>query len=134
MRYLKNIVVFLGLLLITNIGYSQLNGIYKYINNDSIQYKVLLTYREDSLGDFLPSIYTVSVKIKDSSMLNTIKSLSNSDWLKLLTNEKSDWAANLLLYNLYNKDATRFTVIRTRDNWISRRKNEDVEYWRKTFK
>ena len=60
-----------------------------------------------------------------------IKSINKEEWIKLLLNNKTDWAANLILYDLYKKNAVVFnTVIKSRKDWINVSKDTDVSYWK----
>jgi len=51
-------------------------------------------------------------------------------WLKHLCDENSDWASNLILYYLFDKDASKFIIYDRRKKWLKIKK-EDVEYWKK---
>jgi hypothetical protein len=55
-------------------------------------------------------------------------------WINHLTNEKQDWATNLVLYYLYQKDATGLAYLfDSRSKWL-KFKNDDISYWKKIFK
>jgi hypothetical protein len=59
--------------------------------------------------------------------------LRNSDWIKLLTDEKTDWATNLYLYDINRKEASVFEVINTDVNWRKCCKEKDVAFWKDKF-
>lgn len=53
-----------------------------------------------------------------------------SDVLKFLSDDKTDWATNLILYYIYQKDA--FMLLNSkRAKWAINLKAVDMEYWRK---
>ena len=56
---------------------------------------------------------------------------SLSFWLDNLTNEKSDWATNIVLYYIYEREAMAIAAINDkRENWLQIKENE-IEYWGK---
>ena len=59
-----------------------------------------------------------------------VKSIKKDEWIELLLNNKTDWAANLILYDLYERNAVVFnTVIKSRKDWVTVSKDTDVSYW-----
>lgn len=99
------------------------------IANDAFKFRVRrTTIQFYDKNNVTPSKNLIRTDINDS-MRMCIKKIDYNEWLTLLLNEKSDWTANLLLYELYQKDATKFKVIQNRDDWINSYKKEDVEYW-----
>lgn len=60
-----------------------------------------------------------------------IRKLEKKQWIKLLENDSSDWAANIILYYLYDKDAALFISRDNRSLWLLGLKNKDIEYWKK---
>ncbi|HEX7847222.1 MAG TPA: hypothetical protein VF476_15585 [Chitinophagaceae bacterium] len=61
---------------------------------------------------------------------NQSRQISTKEWLALLNDDNSDWIANLLLYELYERDATIFIVIKRREDWVSTYKDSDIIYWK----
>ena len=59
-----------------------------------------------------------------------IKKISAERWLLLLNDNKSDYLSNLILYELYNKDATIFLQINNIEKWRKYMRKEDIEYWK----
>lgn len=104
------------------------------ISNSTIKYGVgRAAVPIDSTGYIvISSNYIIQVEIADSIKM-ALSKLSREQWLQYLQNPKTDWAANLLLYDLYKKDALLF-VTRTREEWLIRLKNEDIGYWNRTLK
>jgi hypothetical protein len=56
-----------------------------------------------------------------------------NDWNFLLNSDSTDYAANLILYDIHNKDALIMTQIMSQTNriefWRKYRKNEDLKFW-----
>jgi hypothetical protein len=60
------------------------------------------------------------------------KKIEKTEWLKMLSNDKMDWVTNLILYDLYGKNAISYCgEIKTRNEWLIIKKKKDVEYWKK---
>ncbi|MFY8181210.1 MAG: hypothetical protein ACOVLG_05490 [Flavobacterium sp.] len=66
-------------------------------------------------------------KIKDFDLLDCNQIMS------LLKNKRTDWNTNLILYQIYNKDASLFINMKNRKDWIKFAKLEDIEFWEKKF-
>lgn len=130
----KTIYVCMSFLLMSIIGHSQSNKIFLRLNNSSIKFQVyrasLYVIGENKVTD--PKfLITVTKKGSDAK---TLKAISREDWLAALNNPKCDWAANLLLYEMYKKDATIFEVVKAREQWLNGYKQTDVEFWQKELK
>ena len=114
-------------------GYSQPS--LSFIRNDSI--KFAYGFRTPSLLDkhYVPSYYDIHVTINKEER-STAKRLSRECWISLLNDKSTDWAANLILYDLYRKDATDFRIfdLKSRDDWVLQMKKRDVAYWTKYLK
>ena len=67
----------------------------------------------------------------DSSLYSKVKHLSYSNSIKLLRNQTTDWATNLLLYAVYKRDAKSLDTEERRDEWLKCGKKTDIKYWRK---
>ncbi|MDJ1495241.1 hypothetical protein QNI19_20040 [Cytophagaceae bacterium DM2B3-1] len=102
--------------------------------NDSIQYTVTRISPKYVGVDRLSSPKNIiSVEIGDEDM-KLLKSIKRDEWITALHDTKKDWAANLLLYTLYEKDATTFIIIKTREKWVNTYKEEDIKFWEKILK
>jgi hypothetical protein len=105
------------------------------LQNSSIKYQIL--YIAPQLLDSnraTTSKYIIRVQLKNSER-KTVKSFDKAEWMKLLLNDKSDWAANLTLYDLYHKDAMLYnTVIKSRADWVRVSKEKDISYWKALLK
>jgi hypothetical protein len=129
---LKNIVTVL-FLLIVNVSIGQKNPGNKYINNKTIAFRIFTTSLDaQSRDSVIPSQNVIKVNLSDEVKLK-LKKNSAEEWLELLNNKNTDWAANLILYELYEKDATKFMVITSRKKWESKYKSIDTHYWSNFF-
>jgi hypothetical protein len=114
------------------LGYCQDSTCKLKLSNANISYTIY-RYGMDFTSNYAPkSNMVIETNIKDTVYLNKLKNLKVEQWLCLLNNLESDWAANLLLYQFYEKDAILFSVNKKREGWIGFRKEEDLKYW-KTF-
>ena len=73
----------------------------------------------------------ISLSAKEDSI---IKRISKRQWLSMLNDKKTDFAANLLLYQLYERDAVVFFYIKDAPDWRLSFKDDDLNYWRHTLK
>jgi hypothetical protein len=101
-------------------------------SNDSVKYKVL---RKGSviISEKLVEPVSYYIYVDISNLLREeYKKITKTKWLELLGNEKTDWAANLILYDLYRKDAITFSNnMKKREDWVlSKQKNRDIKYWK----
>ena len=105
------------------------------IKNELIKYNLFYTGLK-LIGEkkAIPSKYTINVRMTKDE-LKCIKLLKRNDWLKLLADTTTDWAANLILYDRYQLDAILYyVIIKSRVDWILTIKQKDIRYWRKTLK
>lgn len=71
--------------------------------------------------------YVDSISLEDKEKL---KKLSVEEWRTLLEHEETDWAANILLHYIFDKDVEWIYIsVTTRDKWILFLKNEEITYW-----
>ena len=77
--------------------------------------------------------YRVSVKLtpKQDSIIVRMK---RREWLSLLNDETTDYAANILLYYIYNRDAIVLLYNRSIREWRAAMKEDDILYWEKRLK
>lgn len=104
-----------------------------FINNDSIKYDVLSTAPTLVSKNRIRNTRYFIVSNLNPENSKIIKNYPYDKWMAFLKNESSDWAANLILYELYNKDAVSFfTMIKNRHEWVILQKQKDLLFW-KTF-
>ena len=98
--------------------------------NDSIEYEVFRTSPKILPNKtFAPSSITieVSMSITENDAINNI---SNEKWIQLLRNDKTCWSANLILYQLHQKDAWWYFMGNGIKEWQqTAKKSEDINYW-----
>lgn len=106
-----------------------------FIRNDSIKFRY--GFRTPSLFDKhpVPSYYVIHVTINKEQRI-AAKGVNRECWIRLLKDKSTDWAANLILYDLYQKDATDFRILdlKSRDDWVLEIRQRDISYWTKYLK
>jgi hypothetical protein len=103
-----------------------------FINNEKIKYSIVLKSCDTCVP--ISNIgYRVLVELNEKEDL-IVKKLKKESWVSLLNDDKSDWAANLLLYYLHDKNAIIFRRKEAVEMWHSYFKKEDLDYWHKTLK
>jgi hypothetical protein len=106
------------------------------INNKSINYGMLRTSTKYLDSNKIEPSKTYIVVTLSPSARTSITKFTYEEWIKLLCDTTTDWAANLCLYNIYRKEADFFSVWDTREKWIklgNLRKN-DISYWRNNLR
>ncbi len=112
------------------LGHSQVSICNLKISNDNVSFTIY-RYGMDFTAETKPkSTMVIETNIKDSALWKRIKLFNAEQWLCLLKNHESDWAANLILYQLFEKDAILFSQIKKREDWLGFRKEEDFAYWK----
>ena len=99
-----------------------------FINNRDIHFDILKVAC-DSCFPIHDIGYRVRVKLSadEDSLIRTIK---KEQWLQLLQNSATDYAANALLYSLYNRDAIVLFYHRNIDDWLMDMKDVYIKYWK----
>lgn len=103
-----------------------------FISNEKIKYSIVLMAC-DTCVPIRNIGYRVIVSLSKKEE-NIVKKITPDTWKALLNNNKSDWASNLILYNLHNKDAFRLSKHDDREVWFKHFKKEDLEFWDNQFK
>lgn len=116
-------------------GQDEINERYRFITNDSIRYDVLsVAPTLKATNKIRVTKYFVTVNISQNER-RKYKKLNYKQWLLLLENNKTDWATNLILYDLYEKNANSFFFdIKSRKQWVVSQKEKDIKYWGKYLK
>jgi len=101
-----------------------------WINNDSIGYHTVLEDHRDSVeGRYC---FILVVNFTSFEQVKFFKSIPSKQWLELLNNEETNWAANLCLYCLYRRDCASYVVnnIRSAKKWHeTMQEKDDMDYW-----
>ena len=103
-----------------------------FINNRTIKYNILLVAC-DTCAPIHDIGYRViiSLSAKEDSI---IKHISKGQWLSMLNDKKTDFAANLLLYRLYEREAIVLLHYNNAPEWRQAMKENDLHYWQQTLK
>jgi hypothetical protein len=136
---MKNIIIFLSIISIVFTCNSQNNTTsgtdfknVNFIRNSAIKYSLVFSSC-DSCVPIMTKGYRISTNIT-TEQLGIANKLTYSDWLNMLNSSKSDWAANLILYQIFDKDAVSFFSFNNRSKWIKYFKGQDIEYWNQKLK
>ena len=106
----------------------------RYVKNNAIHFDVINTAPDFENGIYY-SGYVLVVNSLDSVGKLLVKAIKKDQWLSLLQNDQSDWAANIILYSLYKKRAAIFwSAIKTRQDWIEKSRKDDLAYWESFLK
>lgn len=101
---------------------------YSFINNNKIKYSIVLTSCDTCIP--ITNIgYRVKVQLTKKEEI-FVRKISSSTWDTLLNNINSDWAANLILYHIYDKDALLLSRNNNKELWTKYLKNDDISFWR----
>ena len=103
-----------------------------FIDNRTIKYNITLV-----ACDTCAPIHDIGYRVRISLSAkedSIIKLINKRQWLSMLNDKKTDFAANLLLYRLYARDAVVFLHIKDAADWRLSLKDDDLYYWRRTLK
>jgi hypothetical protein len=120
----KNICV----LLFWTMGQANAQGLMQHLSNATFQYEVA-RYSSKFLpgGKVKPTTYMITTSVSEE-VKEEIRMLDTHLLLDLLNNEGTDWATNLVLYEIFKKDASLIWFI-NREDWLLAGKTEDLYYW-----
>jgi hypothetical protein len=107
---------------------------YSCLYNDSLKYNLFrpnLKLVDSNVVEISPTRVEVVLRNADRKKLENLK---RSEWIKLLSDEKTDWAANIFLYDITKKDASTFEVVQNKEAWRKCCKANDLDFWKKTLK
>ena len=116
----------------THLPHAKTPAYVPFINNRTIKYNILLV-----ACDTCAPIHDIGYRVRISLSAkedSIIKHISKRQWLSMLTDKKTDFAANLLLYQLYEREAIMFLQIKDASDWRLAMKDDDLYYWRRTLK
>jgi len=98
-----------------------------FINNSTIKYDIVL-----AACDTCAPIRNIGFRVILQLHKNQYKAIQNinaKEWLRLLNQKSTDFAANIILYSIYDKDATVITAFATPEKWRRALKDDDLKYW-----
>lgn len=103
-----------------------------FINNKKIKYYIGLVAC-DTCAPIINIGYRVVVELSEKEQ-EIIKKINSKTWLKLLNNDSTDYAANLILYDIYDKDALILSMYDSKELWNKYLKKDDLEHWSNLLK
>ncbi len=102
-----------------------------FIDNDKIKYSIVIMSCDSCIP--ISNIgYRVKVQLSKNEM-EIVKKLDYKNWIILLQNNKTDWAANLILYYINDRDASLLARRNKRELWVKYLKLDDIKYWEKAL-
>lgn len=107
----------------------------KYLNNQKIEFNLFFNNAVFSSVDTLETGFQIDV-IGGAEALDILRKGSEviPSLIKLLNDKERDWAANLLLYDILNRNALLLVAIDTEEDWRSFQKDNDLNYWNNYLK
>lgn len=127
------IILFLLALFMVASSQAQEAKFFKEFNNSTLDYSVYRTSLFQTGSDEIvkPDVF-IQVNLSDE-VRDLYKKMTSQQIQSALSDSKTDWAINLFLYELYKKSATKFLVIKNREDWLKGEKAEDVKFWTETI-
>ena len=106
-----------------------------FINNKKLKHSIALMACDTCapMVDIMDIGYRVVVKLSEKDR-EVLKKIQPETWLNLLEGNSTDYASNLILYDIYDKDALRFNVCKDIKTWRKYFKKEDFDFWKAQFK
>lgn len=98
-----------------------------FITNDSISYTSVLI--PDTTTVPFASNQRIFVENITDTDRERLKKIPLETWLQLLEDKNTDWAANLILYDIYERKAAMFVKF-DKSIWQEYMKEEDIKYWK----
>jgi hypothetical protein len=123
--------IFCALLFVSyHVAFSQTKQ--NVVDNSTVAFDVVRYFMRITTNGVVPAKFVISVKVP-SEEKEKFKQSDKFKLLELLSNEETDWATNLLLYDVFEKDAS-ILLLYDREEWVYEAKETDIEYWRKTLR
>jgi hypothetical protein len=121
-------LVILGLILIS----SNLNSQSFNFDNDSVKYQIIIKTKDLNSTENKNGVYFVKMNL-NKTLKDSLKCKRFDFWMVKFNNENQDWAATLVLYYLYRRDAPSIVLVeRNREKWLTIKDNE-IREWRNFF-
>ena len=99
-----------------------------FITNEKIEYLAMLTLC-DTCAIITNGGFKVIIRLSEKEE-GTVRRVTNKTWLKLLKNPKTDWAANLMLYYVFRRNAILYYPKMTMKEWFLYLREDDLKYWK----
>lgn len=116
----------------THLPHAKTPACVPFIDNRTIKYNIMLVAC-DTCAPIHDIGYRViiSLSAREDSL---IRHISKGQWLSMLNDKKTDFAANLLLYRLYEREAIVLLYNNNANKWRQSMKADDLHYWQQTLK
>lgn|SRR5690606_4645249 len=115
-----------------SLGQKKINKLINSISNEKLKFEVAKVGTSQMIDSGVVSLPKNLVFVKSLSL----QSLSDRDKQRLvsrlipmLNDNTKDWYANVLLYQLTEREASSLIIIENRDEWVAKHKDEDLKYW-----
>lgn len=131
MKLIKIVLLVSFCLFAYSVSYSQSGSLErKLFFNDSIKYHfIFVSPGVLSKGKDKISKYIVRINMP-KEYKKYLLSQDSTFWIPKLSDEQSDWATSLILYCIYDQDASMLVAYETRQKWL-RIKMQQIDFWRK---
>lgn len=102
-----------------------------FINNKSINFSIKKVACDTCfpIFDIGYRVRVILTPKQDSIIIR----MRRREWLSLLNDETTDYAANILLHYIYNREAIALLYNRSIKDWRDGMKEDDILYWDKTL-
>lgn len=126
---MKSTFIFILILIKFYFGYSQeFNG--KLLDNSTFKYTWRKTNLKVTDSGIQISKYLI-ITDYNRKQLNHLSKVNIEDWILMLNDSTSDWATNLFLYSVFERDATQLVDIpEPLLFWRNCCKTEDIYFWK----
>ncbi len=130
---MRSITALFCLLTIASQVYSQKSMPYNILNNKNFSFTWYRTSMQIEDSGMVLARYVVVPKIR-KGLFKRLSKLKKMEWMGLIKDSTTDWAANLFLYALYKKDASQLMDIPDPvHHWRICCKEVDQIYWDKNL-
>ena len=107
------------------------------INNNTIKYSYRSTTTKIEVANSKNNTFPVEIILIQVQLApeirNRVLKFSYNEWMNLLGDKATDWAANLCLYDIYQKDAMNIELLSDKYRWARCCRSTDIAYWRTTL-
>jgi hypothetical protein len=98
-----------------------------FISNRKIKHTIVLASC-DTCSPITTKGWRIVVEMTEKEE-EVARKLKKKEWMALLNDSKKDWAANLILYYIFDKEAGLLYRHDKRKFWIGYLKQIDVKFW-----
>lgn len=104
-----------------------------WIKNQNLNYSIAIISGQLDMekNEYIPQKYVVVLEL-DTKQYEDLRQLTEDDWSELLKNEETDFATNLILHFVWEKDA--FHMYRNDESfWRKEYKEQDIDFWKENI-